>query len=341
MSRTVKCALIFGVGGQDGAYLAQLLLAKGYQVHGTSRDIEVSSFAGLKQLGVHGKVRLHSANLNEFRSVLQVLRDVAPAEIYNLSAQSSVGLSFGQPIETVTSIVDATLNVMEAMRFLGGSGQDSGQDSDHYAGRFYNASSSEMFGDTGTAAASETTQFHPRSPYGVSKAAAHWLVETYRNAYGLYACSGILFNHESPLRKDRFVTQKIIRAVVDIHLGGSGPLHLGDISVSRDWGWAPDYVDAMWRMLQQPKPDDFVIATGRTDKLEDFVRTAFEHFGLDWSKHVVSDQSLRRPYEIDHSVGDATKAAERLGWRATQKMPQVVALLIEAELQRRKHGDAA
>ena len=338
MSRTGKRALIFGIGGQDGAYLAQLLLDKGYEVNGTSRDIEVASFEGLRQLSIHSRVRLHSANLNEFRSVIQVLRESAPDEIYNLAAQSSVGLSFDQPIETVNSIVDATLNVMEAMRFLGG--QRGGAKSS-YAGRFYNASSSEMFGDTGTAPASETTPFHPRSPYGVSKAAAHWMVETYRNAYGLYACSGILFNHESPLRKERFVTQKIIRAVVDIHLGANKPLQLGNIAVSRDWGWAPDYVEAMWRMLQQPTPDDFVIATGRTDKLEDFIRTAFEHFDLDWKQHVVSDRSLKRPYEIDCSLGNAAKAADRLGWRAKHTMPDVVGLLIDAELRRRSATTAA
>lgn len=322
-----KRALIFGVGGQDGAHLARLLIGKGYEVHGTSRDVEVAAFDGLKQLSIFSQVRLHSANLNEFRSVIQVLRDVAPAEIYNLSAQSSVGLSFDQPIETVNSIVDATLNVMEAIRFLGG------------AQRFYNASSSEMFGDTGTTPASETTPFRPRSPYGVSKAAAHWMVDNYRKAYGLYACSGILFNHESPLRKERFVTQKIIRAAVDIYLGGTRPLQLGNIAVARDWGWAPDYVEAMWLMLQQPTPEDFVIATGQAFTLEDFAKEAFQRLRLDWRRSVVSDPMLRRPYEIDYSVGNAAKAAKYLGWRASHAMPEVVARLIEAELQRRRTFD--
>ncbi len=328
MSGNAKRALIFGIGGQDGGYLARLLLSKGYDVHGTSRDAEVAAFDGLKQLSVYSKVRLHSANLNEFRSVIQVLRDVAPSEIYNLSAQSSVGLSFDQPIETVKSIIDATLNVMEAMRFLGGKT------------RYYNASSSEMFGDTGTSPATETTPFHPRSPYGVSKAAAHWMVESYRKAYGLYACSGILFNHESPLRKERFVTQKIIRAAVDIHLGGDRSLQLGNIAVSRDWGWAPDYVEAMWLMLQQPEPDDYVIATGQTHTLEEFAKKAFQHLQLDWVKHVVSDQTLKRPYEIDYSVGNADKAADRLGWRASHAMPEIIGLLIDAELERRRNGSS-
>ena len=326
MPGSPKIALIFGVSGQDGACLAELLLEKGYEVHGTSRDAEVAAFDGLKQLSIYPKVHLHSANLVEFRSVIQVLRDVAPTEIYNLSAQSSVGLSFDQPIETVNSIVDATLNVMEAMRFLGG------------AQRFYNASSSEMFGDTGATPATETTPLRPRSPYGVAKAAAHWMVESYRTSYGLYACSGILFNHESPLRKERFVTQKIVRAAVDIHLGAAHRLRLGNIKVARDWGWAPDYVEAMWLMLQQPKPEDFVIATGQAHTLEDFARVAFERLGLDWTAHVDSDRDLLRPYEVECTVGDAGKAARLLGWRARHRMPEVVTRLVDAELERRKAG---
>lgn len=322
-------ALIFGVGGQDGAYLARLLLDKGYEVHGTSRDAETARFGGLRQLAIHDKVRLHSANLNDFRSVIQVLRDVAPREVYNLAAQSSVGLSFEQPIETVNSIVDATLNVMEAMRFFGG------------ANRFYNASSSEMFGDTGAQAATELTPLRPRSPYGVSKAAAHWMVESYRKSYGLYACSGILFNHESPLRPERFVTQKIIRAAVDIHFGAAHRLQLGNIKVARDWGWAPDYVEAMWLMLQQAEPDDFVIATGEAYPLERFIAVAFERLGLDWTQHVDFDRGLLRPYEIECTAGDAGKAARVLGWRAQHRMPEVVALLVDAELERRRGGGAA
>ena len=319
-----KRALIFGIGGQDGAYLARLLLDKGTAVHGTSRDIEVASFDGLKQLGLLGRVRLYSANLGDFRSVAQVLRQVEPDEVYNLAAQSSVGLSFEQPIETANSIINATLNVLEAIRFLGGKP------------RFYNASSSEMFGDTGAAAAAdELTPFRPASPYGVSKAAAHWMVASYRRAYGLYACSGILFNHESPLRRERFVTQKIVRAAVDIHLGAARRLTLGNIAVTRDFGYAPDYVEAMWLMLQQKDADDFVIATGKPATLQDFVAAAFGRLKLDWKAHVDIDKGLMRPYEVDRTVGNPAKAAQTLNWRARTAMPELVAKLVDAELERR------
>ena len=326
MTNLPKRALIFGIGGQDGAYLARLLLDKGTAVHGTSRDIEMASFDGLKRLGLSERVRLHSANLGDFRSVAQVLRQVEPDEVYNLAAQSSVGLSFEQPIETANSIINATLNVLEAIRFLGGKP------------RFYNASSSEMFGDTSAEPASELTPFRPASPYGVSKAAAHWMVASYRRAYGLYACSGILFNHESPLRRERFVTQKIVRAAVDIHLGAKRRLQLGNISVTRDWGWAPDYVEAMWLMLQQPVADDFVIATGMPSTLQEFVAAAFGRLNIDWRACVDIDTSLLRPYEVERTVGNPAKAAERLGWRARTQMPELVAMLIDAELERRGHG---
>jgi len=318
-----KRALIFGIGGQDGAYLARLLLDKGYEVHGTSRDIAVARFDGLEALGLRGRVRLHSANLTDFRSVCTTLQSVRPDEIYNLSAQSSVQLSFEQPNETLNSIVTATLNLLEATRFVGG------------APRLYNASSSEMFGDTAGAAATEETAFRPRSPYGISKATAHWLVETYRKGYGLFACSGILFNHESPLRSERFVTQKIVRAAVDIKCGAAQTLKLGNISIVRDWGWAPEYVDAMWRMLQATAANDYVIATGTSSSLQDFVRMAFAECGLDWREHVDSDPTLLRPYEVEYTVGNAAKAARELGWRAQSIMPDVVRQLVEAEIERR------
>ena len=326
MNRASRTALIFGIGGQDGAYLARLLLDHGYVVHGTSRDIEVAAFEGLQALGILDRIRFHSANLGDFRSVLQVLRVVMPDEIYNLAAQSSVGLSFEQPIETASSIVTATLNVLEAIRFA------------EREVRFYNASSSEMFGDTGETPATEFTPFRPVSPYGISKAAAHWMVASYRQAYRMFACSGILFNHESPLRRSRFVTQKIIRAAVDIHLGGRERLTLGNTSVVRDWGWAPEYVEAMWLMLQQVEPDDYLIATGVGASLEEFVHAAFDQVGLDWRRHVDIDESLMRPYEIARTVGDAAKAAQRLNWRARCDMPKVVAKLVEAELARRRTG---
>ena len=320
-----KRALIFGVGGQDGAYLAQLLLEKGYEVHGTSRDAEVSHFNGLRSLRIFDGVRLHSANLIDYRSVIGILQSVEPDEIYNLSAQSSVGLSFEQPTETVNSIVNATLNLLEGIRFT------------CRTARFYNASSGEVFGSTAERPADETAPFRPRSPYGVSKAAAHWLVQSYREAYGLFACSGILFNHESPLRGERFVTQKIVRAAVDIARGGQRRLHLGNLAVVRDWGWAPEYVRAMWLMLQQPEGRDYVIATGRGETLECFVERAFAAVDLDWSEHVDHDPALLRPYDVDLTVGDASSAAEHLGWVAEVRMPELVTRLIAAEQARRTY----
>src|SRR5690242_10584067 len=236
MTEGSKTALVFGVSGQDGAYLAQLLCQKGYAVHGTSRDRDMSGFTNLKRLRILDKVTLHSASLNDFRSVIQVLKKVKPDEVYNLSAQSSVGLSFEQPVETIDGIINGTINILESIRVL------------ELETRFYNASSSECFGNTENGPADEQTPFRPCSPYGVGKAAAHWLVANYRSAYDLHACSGILFNHESPLRPARFVTQKIIRSAVDIRLGRSAVLCLGNLGIARDWGWAPEYVDAMWRM---------------------------------------------------------------------------------------------
>ena len=317
MART---ALIFGISGQDGSYLARLLLDRGYAVHGTSRDCEIASFRNLVLLGIRGEVSVHSATLHDFRSIVQVIRAVKPDEIYNLSAQSAVGLSFEQPVETIDSILNGTLNILEAIRFLG------------VDTRFYHASSSESFGNTLGEPASETTAFQPCSPYGVAKSAAHWMVANYRQAYGLYACSGILFNHESPLRPARFVTRKIVRGAIAVAQGRAKTLELGNLSVARDWGWAPEYVDAVWRMLQQDRPDDFVIATGRMHALEDFVRTAFAHFGLDWREHVVQSTTHQRPMDIHCSVGNPAKAEARLGWKAETLMPDLVGRLIEAEL---------
>lgn len=319
-----RTALIFGIGGQDGAWLADLLVRRGYTVHGTSRDREASSFANLRRLGLLGRVRLHSAALNDFRSVAQILKEVRPDEIYNLAGQSSVGLSFEQPVETLDSIVHGTVNILEAIRFLA------------LDTRFYNASSSECFGNTGAAPAAEDHPFHPRSPYGVGKAAAYWAVANYRESYDLFACSGILFNHESPLRPARYVTQKIVRGAADIAFGQADRLRLGELSVARDWGWAPEYVDAMWRMLNHDRPEDFVIATGELHTLEAFVRLAFEGFGLDWRRHVEIDPALKRPADITHSVGDPGKAKRLLGWQAGTTMPGVVARLVEAEIARRR-----
>jgi len=317
-----KTALIFGVSGQDGAYLAQLLLNKGYTVHGTSRDREMSGFANLRRLGIFGRVVLHSAVLTDFRSVVEVIARVRPAEIYNLASQASVGLSFEQPVETLNSTINSTINILEAIRFLG------------LDARFYNASSSECFGNTG-GPADESTPFHPRSPYGVGKAAAYWAVANYREAYGLFACSGILFNHESPLRPVRYVTQKIVRGAADIAEGKADGLDLGTLSIARDWGWAPEYVDAMARMLSLDEPQDFVIATGEANRLEDFVAQAFSCFGLDWRRHVHGNPDLLRPSDIAFSVGNPAKAERLLGWRAERRMADVVAGLVDAEMARR------
>ena len=316
MTRT---ALIFGISGQDGAYLARLLLEKGYAVHGTSRDAAQQGFANLACLGVRERLVLHSATPTDFHSVFQVIRRVAPDEIYNLSGQSSVGLSFDEPAETLQSIVMGMLNMLESVRVVGA------------PMRLYHACSSDCFGNTGEKPATEETAFRPRSPYGVAKAAAFWEVANYRESYGLFACSGINFNHESPLRHARFVTRKIVAAACRI-AGGSGErLKLGNIAVARDWGWAPEYVEAMWRMLQQESPQDFIVATGQTRRLEDFVAGAFAAVGLDWRDHVDSDPALLRPTDLSVSAGDPGKAERLLGWRATMMMDDVVAAMVAAE----------
>lgn len=314
-----QTALISGVSGQDGAYLAKLLLVKGYKVYGTARDAQIATFYNLERLGIRQDVTLLSMALNDFRSVLQTLAKVQPDEVYNLAGQSSVGLSFEQPVETLESISIGTLNLLEVIRFL------------QRPVRFYNAGSSECFGDTGGAPADEQTSFHPRSPYAVAKAAAHWQVSNYREAYSLYACTGILFNHESPLRPARFVTRKIIAAACRIAAGSKEKLNLGNISIARDWGWSPEYVDAMWRMLQQNAPHDYVIATGETNTLEEFVRQVFIQLGLSWSDHVETDPALLRPSEILVSKANPEKATLELGWKARYKMNDVIAMMIEAE----------
>ena len=317
-----KTALIIGISGQDGSYLAASLLAKGYAVHGTSRDKELANFANLKGLGIYERVRLHSATVTDFRSVVQVIRDTHASEIYNLSAQSSVGLSFTQPVETLDGVIFGTVNLLEAMRFLGADI------------RYYSASSSECFGVTPREGATETTAFAPRSPYSIAKASAHWIVANYREAYGLRACSGLLFNHESPLRPARYVTQKIVRGAVAIAQHRQEALELGNLEVARDWGWAPEFVEAMWLMLQQPQLQDLVIATGHAATLRDFVARAFARVGLDWRQHVRTDPALLRPVDLDFSCGNAGRARAELGWQATIGWDGVVDRLIDAELAR-------
>lgn len=315
-----KTALICGISGQDGGLLAKLLLGQGYRVVGTSRDAMASSFRNLESLGIRGEVTVDSMSLNEFRSVLQVLTRVEPDEVYNLAGQSSVGLSFGQPVETLASHATGALNLLEVIRYLG-----SGI-------RLYNAGSGECFGDTSGQAATEQTPFRPRSPYAVAKAAAFWETAIYREAYGLYACSGLLFNHESPLRPRRFVTRKVVSAACRIAAGSGEKLVLGNLEIRRDWGWADEYVQAMWLMLQQEEAEDFVIATGRSHSLEEFVKAAFEIVNLDWRDHVEVNRSLFRPSEIAESRGDSAAAMEKLGWKALTDMYGVVERMVRAEV---------
>jgi GDPmannose 4,6-dehydratase len=311
-------ALILGVAGQDGSYLARLLLEKGYEVVGTSRDAMTASFANLDRLGIRQDVQTASAAINDFRSVLNVVQRHQPEEIYNLAGQTSVGLSFEQPVETMESIAEGTLNVLEAIRFV------------NRPVHFYNAGSGECFGDTGDTAADEQTAFWPRSPYAVAKASAYWLVRNYRESHGLYGCTGILFNHESPLRPERFVTQKIVRAAARIGAGSKERLHLGNMAIERDWGWAPDYVQAMWLIMQQEKPDDFVIATGRSESLEYFASQAFAFFDLDWRDHVDIEQGLLRPSDINTSAGNPAKAKKVMGWSAKMDVDGVIRNMCEA-----------
>ncbi len=320
----MKKALICGVSGQDGAYLANFLLSKGYAVYGGSRDAQMASFNNLARLGILKSIQYVSVSINDFRSVLQTLLKIKPDEVYNLAGQSSVGLSFEQPVETLESISVGTLNILEAIRFS------------NLPIKFYNAGSSECFGDTGSLAADENTPFRPRSPYGVAKAAAFWQVANYREAYQLQASTGILFNHESPLRPERFVTQKVVTAACRIANGSKEILTLGNIDIARDWGWAPDYVEAMWLMLQQEQSDDYVIATGKTHKLSDFIQVVFETVGLDWQEHIVIDSTFFRPTDIAEGHANPCKAFKQLGWSAMHKMETVGRMMIEGHLQKKK-----
>jgi GDPmannose 4,6-dehydratase len=314
-------ALICGVSGQDGSYLAELLLRKGYDVVGTSRDAQTATFGNHVRLGIAGRIQLESMALHDFRSVLQVMSKVQPDEVYNLSGQSSVGLSFEQPVETLDSVIAGTLNLLEVIRFMG------------RPVRFYNAGSSECFGDTGPHGASEETPFRPRSPYAVAKAAMYWLVANYREAYHLHASTGILFNHESPLRLARFVTRKIVGTACRIARGSQEKLTLGNLEIRRDWGWAPEYVEAMWLMLQREQADDFVIATGESHSLREFAEAVFARLDLDWRAHTVVSNSLFRPTDISEGRGDARKAQRVLGWQAQSRHADVVTKMVQAELE--------
>jgi GDPmannose 4,6-dehydratase len=316
-----KRVLICGISGQDGTYLAKLLLERGFEVWGSSRDAEQTSFHNARQLGIYDSLHLVSLNLRDVGSTIGILQRIRPQQVYNLTGQSSVGLSFEQPVETVESIALGTLNLLESIRLTN---RDI---------RLYNAGSTECFGDTGEEVANETTRFNPRSPYAVAKASAYWAVANYREAYELFACTGILSNHDSPLRPARFVTRKIIHGVASIAAGNETSLSLGNLDVERDWGWAPEYVEAISRMLEQPTPEDYIIATGQSHTLTKFVATAFELIGKNWRDYVVADQHLMRPTDILKNKVDPSKAAHKLRWTARSGMKDVICMMLEAQLR--------
>ena len=317
----MKKALVCGISGQDGAYLTKLLLEKGYEVIGTSRDTQSTSFENLKIINVFDKISLENMSLLDFKSVLHVISKVSPDEIYNLAGQTSVAFSFEQPIETFESIMNGTLNILEAIRIT------------NNKIKFYNAGSSESFGNTEDCIITEENKFHPVSPYGVAKAASFWQVDNYRNAYSLFSVTGILFNHESRLRHKKFVTKKIISAACKIKNGSDEKLTLGDLSIKRDWGWAPEYVEAMWRMLQLDTPQDFIIATGHSNTLENFVSATFENLNLDWRDHVVIDHKLFRPSDLRAGKAAPVKAEKLLEWKAKVHLDELISILIKEELE--------
>ncbi|HTF71220.1 MAG TPA: GDP-mannose 4,6-dehydratase [Edaphobacter sp.] len=316
-----KRALICGISGQDGTYLAKLLLDRGYEVWGSSRDAELTSFNNLRRLGIYNSVRLISLNSRDTGSIIGFLRRIRPDEVFSLAGQSSVGLSFEQPVETIESIALGTLSLLDAIRL---------SDLDI---RFYNAGSTECFGDTGNRVANEGTQFHPRSPYAVAKASAFWTVANYREAYGMFACTGILSNHDSPLRPRRFVTSKIIHAAASLALGKDVRISLGNLNIERDWGWAPEYVEAIAMMLEQPRAEDYIIATGQSHTLIQFVETAFKLIEKDWMTYVTIDEHLMRPTDILWNKVDPSKAASQLGWKAKNGMKEVISMMLESEIR--------
>jgi len=319
-------ALLTGVTGQDGAYLSEFLLGKGYRVVGLLRRSASSDVIGerLRWLGVLDRVELVDGNLTDLSSLIRVVQAVAPDEVYNLAAQSFVAASWQQPLLTGTVTGLGAANVLEALRIV------------RPQARFYQASSSEMFGKIQHPVQSETTPFYPRSPYGVAKLYAHWMTVNYRESFGLHANSGILFNHESPLRGIEFVTRKVTDGVARIKLGLAETLDLGNLDATRDWGHARDYVRAMWLMLQQEQPDDYVIATGRTTSIRELCRIAFAHAGLEWQTHVRVAERLMRPAEVEVLLGDATKAGTRLGWTPEVGLEAMIAEMVDADLARHR-----
>jgi GDPmannose 4,6-dehydratase len=324
-----KRALITGVTGQDGAYLSKFLLDKGYEVHGLLRRSASADVidSRLKWIGVSGKIVLHDGNLTDLSGLIRVLQEVRPTEVYNLAAQSFVKSSWQQPLLTGAVTGLGAANMLEAVRIV------------CPEARFYQASSSEMYGLIQEPVQSETTPFYPRSPYAAAKLYAHWMTINYRESFELHASSGILFNHESPLRGIEFVTRKITDGVARIKLGLEEKLALGNLDAKRDWGHARDYVQAMWLMLQQDQPDDYVVATGRTTSVRDFCSIAFSHVGLNMEDHVTVDERYLRPAEVDVLLGDASKAKEKLGWSAETSLEQLVAEMVDADLARLKRNE--
>ena len=313
-----KRALITGITGQDGSYLAEFLLERDYEVIGMVRRSSTVNFERISH--IQDKVTLAPGDLLDEVSMIEILRTYRPQEVYNLAAQSFVQTSFGQPVLTGETTALGVTRILDAIRMV---------DPEI---RFYQASSSEMFGKVHEVPQTESTPFHPRSPYGVAKVYGHWITINYRESYGMHGASGILFNHESPRRGLEFVTRKITHGVAQIHLGRETELRLGNLDAQRDWGFAGDYVDAMWRMLQQDTPEDFVICTGETHSVREFCELAFKHVGRDWQEHVTVDERFMRPAEVDLLVGDATKAHTDLGWKATTTFEELVTSMVDADL---------
>jgi GDPmannose 4,6-dehydratase len=316
----VPRALITGVTGQDGSYLAELLLSKGYEVVGVVRRTSHHSYERIEHL--LERIEVVAADLLDQHSLTVVLQDTRPDEVYNLAAQSYVPTSWTQPVLTGEFTALGVTRILEAIRLV------------HPGARFYQASSSEMFGRVTETPQRETTPFYPRSPYGVAKVYGHWITVNYRESYNLYAVSGILFNHESPRRGIEFVTRKVTDGVARIKLGLARQISLGNLEARRDWGFAGDYVDAMWRMLQRPSPQDYVVGTGKTHSVRELVEAAFGHVGLDWQEHVVTDPKFMRPAEVDMLLADPTKARLELGWSPKVSFRELIASMVEADLDR-------
>jgi GDPmannose 4,6-dehydratase len=322
----MRRALITGITGQDGSHLADWLLEKGYEVHGVVRRASTENFERIAHLA--DRVRLHQADLLDQLSIINVFQIVQPDEVYNLAAMSFVPTSWTQPVLTGEFTAMGVTRVLEAIRLLNAKGI-----------RFYQASSSEMFGKVQETPQRETTPFYPRSPYGVAKVYGHWITVNYRESYGIFACSGILFNHEGPRRGKEFVSRKVTDAVARIKLGLQQDLRLGNLEARRDWGYAGDFIKAMWLMLQQPEPDDYVIASGESHSVRELVEVAFAHVGLDWRKHVITDPTLTRPAEVDFLVGDASKARRKLGWRPEVSFKDLIERMVDADLDRNRRRD--